>query len=396
MTQAHRFQSIDIMKGIIILLMLFVNNIFLPDLPPWLSGIEQGNNGWGIAGWVFPAFLFMAGMTIPFAIQKKINDGFTSYDISRQIFGKSIILITIGVMMVNTYRVNPELTGFSGYLWALLLFFAVFLVWNRYPEKENNFFTVTGFRFLGLAILVFLVFKFKSGSFENNGSLVAGWWDLPGLLGWGYLVSAFTFLAFRNSIAGTILFWLLFLALNILWKLNLMDAIDPVRKYLGVITDGHIPFIMLSGHLTGLILKRFSAKESEKIILFILPAGIIMLITGLLLKINYFKEGLYGNPALTMLWIGIYMIIFIMIFWITDIKNKERWFLLFKAAGENAFTTYFASFFFYNLICLFHFPLFFYKQSGNQLVAFAGSALWALLIIWIISFIIRLNISLKI
>ena len=396
MTQSHRFQSIDIMKGIIVLLMLFVNNIFLPDLPPWLSNNEQLNNSWSIAGWVFPAFLFMAGMTIPFAIQKKINNGFTSYDISRQIFGKSIILLTIGVMMVNTYRVNPDLTGLSRYLWALLLFIAVFLVWNRYPEKENNFFTVTGFRFLGLAILVFLVFKFKSGSFENNGSLVAGWWDLPGLLGWGYLVSAFTFLALRNSFQGTILIWLLFLALNILWKLNMMDAIDPVRKYLGPITDGNVPFIVLSGHLTGLILKRFSAKESGKIIWIIIPAGIIMFITGFILKINYFTKGQYGNPALTMLWIGIYMIIFIMIFWIADFKNKERWFLLFKPAGENPLTTYFASFVFYNLILLCRLPLFFYKQSGNQFVAFAGSAIWALLMTWIISFIIRLNIRLKI
>ena len=396
MTRSYRFQSIDIMKGILILLMLFVNDIFLPNLPPWLSDIQQGNNSRGIAGWVFPAFLFMTAMTIPFAIQKKINNGSTTYEISRQISGKSIILILIGVLMVNTYRVDPGLTGFSKYLWALLMFIAVFLVWNRYPEKENNFFTVIGLRFAGLAILVFLVFKFKSDSFENNGSLITGWWDLPGLLGWGYLVSAFTFLTLRNSLTGTILVWLSFLTLNILWKLNLMEAIDPVRKYLGVITDGHIPFIMLSGHLTGLILKRFSTGESRKIIMIIFPAGMIMLITGFVLKENYFTEGIYGNPALSILWTGLCMIIFILIFWIIDIKNKERWFLLFKPIGENSLTTYFASFIFYNLIWMSRLPIFFYKQYGNQLIAFAGSALWSLMMILIISVIIRLNIRLKI
>jgi heparan-alpha-glucosaminide N-acetyltransferase len=396
MTRSYRFQSINIMKGILILMMLFVNDLFLPGLPPWLSDIEQGRHRWGIAGWVFPAFMIMAGMTIPFAIQKKINNGSTAHEISRQIFGKFIILIAIGVLMVNTYRVDPVLTGFSKYLWALLMFIAVFLVWNRYPEKENNFFTVTGLKFAGLAILVFLVFKFKSGTFENNGSLIGGWWDLPGLLGWGYLVSAFTFLALRNSITGTILVWLSFLALNILWKLNLLGAIDPVRKYLGVIADGHIPFLMLSGHLTGLILKRFSSKESGKIILTILPAAIIMLITGFVLKKNYFTEDLYGNPALAILWTGLCMIIFMLIFWIIEIKNKDRWFLFFKPAGENSLTTYFASFIFYNLIWMSRLPVFFYKQSGNQLITLAGSALWALMMIWIISVIIRLNIRLKI
>jgi heparan-alpha-glucosaminide N-acetyltransferase len=396
MTQSHRFQSIDIMKGIIVLLMLFVNDLFLPGLPPWLSGIDQGNNGWGIAGWVFPAFLFMTGMTIPFAIQKKINNGLFPYEISRQIIGKTIILLTIGVMMVNTYRVNPDLTGLSRYLWALLLFIAVFLVWNRYPEKENNFFTVISLRFAGLAIIVFLIFKFRSGSFENSGSLIVGWWDLPGLIGWGYLVSAFTFLAFRNSFTGTFLIWLSFLALNILCKLNLLGAIEPVRKYMGVITDGHVPFIFLSGHLTGLILKRFSTSESRKIVMLILPFSIALMMTGFVLKKLFFIEGIYDNPSIAILCSGICMVLFIPVFWISDIKNNGRWFLIFKPAGENALTTYFTSFIFYNLIWLCRFPLFFYKQSNYQLVALAGSALWALLMLFISSVIIRLNIRLKI
>jgi len=63
-----------------------LNNIFLPDLPPWLSGIEQGNNAGVLPDGSFLLFCLWAGMTIPFAIQNKINDGFTSYDISRQIF----------------------------------------------------------------------------------------------------------------------------------------------------------------------------------------------------------------------------------------------------------------------------------------------------------------------
>jgi len=396
MTQGHRFQSIDIMKGIIVLMIFFVNDLFLPNLPPWLSTMDHGNNSWGIAGWVFPAFLFMAGMTIPFAITKKINNGFTHYEISRQIFGKSLILITIGVLMVNTYRVDPELTGFSKYLWALLMFIAVFLVWNRYPEKENNFFTVTSLRLAGLVILVFLVFKFKSGSFENNGSLITGWWDLPGLLGWGYLVSAFTFLALRNSITGTIFIWLCFFSLNILAKLNLLEAIDPVRKYFGVIIDGHVPFIMLSGHLSGLILKRFSATESGKIIMIILSSGVVMLITGFVLKKLLFIEGVFGNPALAMFFSGICMIIFILIFWISDVKNKERWFSPFKPIGENPLTTYLVPFVFYNLIWLSGIPVFFYKQSGNQLITSICSAFWALLMFCLSSAIIRLNIRLKI
>ena len=396
MTQSHRFHSIDIVKGILILFMLFINDLFLPDLPPWLSNIDPSNNSPGIAGWIFPAFIFMFGTTVPFAISKKIYNGLTSYDISRQIFARAIILITIGVLMVNSYRVDPELTGFSKHLWSLLVFIAVFLVWNRYPEKENNFFTVTSLRLAGLATLVFLVLKFKSGSHENNGSLITGWWDLPGLLGWGYLVSAFTFLALRNSIAGTGLIWLLFLTLNILGELNLLQPLDPVRPYLGVITDGHIPLIMLSGHLAGLILKRFSETEYRKILLILICMGLMMVLSGFSLRKWIFTAGVSGNPAIALICCGLILLFLVLMYWFADIKKNDRWFVLLKPAGENPLTVYIAPGIIYNLIYLSGLPVLFYQTSANIFINIAGSAIWAIFLVWLTSLLIRLNIKLKI
>jgi heparan-alpha-glucosaminide N-acetyltransferase len=396
MTQGVRFHSIDIMKGLLIFMMLFFNNIFLPALPPWLSDFGPENSYWGYTGLVFPAFLFMAGMTVPFAISKKINNGDSPVDISRQIFGRFVILLTIGVLMVNTYRVDAQLTGFSKNLWSLLMFIAIFLVWIRYPEKENNFFTVSGLRLTGLAIFVFLIFKFRSGSPENNGSLIPGWWDIPGLLGWGYLVTAFTFLAIRNSIGITIIIWLVFLSLNILTKLNLLEAIGPVRPYLGVLTDGHIPFIMLSGHLTALILKRFSANEFRKIILIIAPAGFLLLIAGLVLNKTFSLAGLSGNPALALITCGITMNIFIFIFWLADVRKNDRLFAFIKPAGENALTAYIAPNIIYHLICITGLPILFYLGSANIFINMAGSAIWAIIMVGITSVLIRINIRLKI
>lgn len=396
MTQGERFHSIDIMKGLILMLMLFVTNFFMPSLPPWLPDPSEGSIGHIITGFAFPAFLFMFGMTIPFAITKKINENLTSYEIIRHIIARTVVLLAVGVLMVNISRVNPELTGLGKDLWALLMFIAVFLVWTRYTEKENNFFTITGLKFLGLAMFVFLIFKFRSGTFENNGSLITGWWELPGLAGWGFLVSALTYLAFRNSFSGTLLIWTVFLSLNILSHLNLLESLNPVRPYFGVFIDGYIPLIMLSGHLSGLVLKKFSATEFRKELSVLGLMSMIMIITGFIFRNWLFTTGREGNPGITLICCGFTLLLFIPVFWIADIRKNDRWFSFLKPVGENAFTTYIFPNILYHLIWILGLPVLFYQSSGNVYIHIAGSVIWATIMVWLVSVLVRLNLRLKI
>jgi hypothetical protein len=376
--------------------MLFVKDLYIPGLLPWISEPSSGSVGKELAGGVFPAFLFMFGMTIPFAISEKINENLSSYDIIRHIFSRTIILLVIGILMVNTTRVNPELTGFGKNIWSLLMFIAVFLAWNRYHEKENNFFTIIGLRFLGLAALVFIVFKFRSGTFENGGSLITGWWEIPGLAGWGLLVSALTFLALRNSIFGTLLIWLVFLGLNILSQLMLLEFLNPVRPYLGVILDGYFPVIFLSGHLAGLVLKKFSSTEYRKVFLSLLFMSLLMIVTGYSLREWIFTTGVSGNPGIALVCCGLTLIIFILIYWVADVRKNDRWFNFLKPAGENSFTTYIAPNIIYYLLLISGLPVFFYHNSANIFLNVLGSALWAIIMVFLISVLVRLNIKLKI
>src|SRR5512133_1339035 len=161
MTNYNRILSIDIMRGLTLVLMLFVNDLNMNVAPSWLGHQEANFDGMGLADWVFPGFLFIVGMAIPSALSKRFSSGQSLYDISKHILTRSLVLIIIGVLMLNSGRVNPELTGISKNLWAILMYVAVFLVWNDYFDKENRFFTVTGLKFLGMCILVFLVFKFR-------------------------------------------------------------------------------------------------------------------------------------------------------------------------------------------------------------------------------------------
>lgn len=395
MNSQSRIGAIDILKGLIITSILFLNVLFLYNLPLWPSGQGTPETAGIIAGVLFPALIFLIGMTIPFSITKKINEGLTGHEIIRHLFARSLILITVGVLMVNATRVEPGLTGFSKNIWASLLFIAIFLVWNRYPEKENNFFTTTGLRFTGLAILVFLIFRFRSGTFENNGSLIPGWWELPGLAGWGYLVAGLTYLAFRNSIAGTLALWAIFLALNILARLNMSPFLDPVRPYFGVLLNGYIPVIILSGQLTGIILKRYPVNELRKPLVIILLSGVILTASGILIRKYFFPSDIFGNPAWALISCGITALMFIILFWLDENQKVMIPALIIKPAGVNMFTIYILQFLLFNLAWLTGTDIFFFIKPGAVFLNIAGSALWTLLVIVAASLIIRFNIRLK-
>jgi predicted acyltransferase len=138
MTNAKRIESIDIMRGLTLLLMLFVNDLNMKVAPKWLGHMPAQFDGMGLADWVFPGFLFIVGMAIPWAISGRIKKGETVPGILLHIAIRTISLLIIGVLMLNSGRVNPETTGLHKDLWALLMYVSVFFVWNDYPAGKNR------------------------------------------------------------------------------------------------------------------------------------------------------------------------------------------------------------------------------------------------------------------
>ncbi len=395
MTVNNRISSIDIMRGLTLVLMLFVNDLYMPGVPSWLGHRPANFDGMGLADWVFPGFLFMVGMAIPFSIGKRISEGQSVNTIARHIIIRSVSLLIIGVLMLNSERVNPEFTHIGKNLWAILMYIGVFLIWNKYPENDKNFFTYAGLRFTGVAILVYLVFKFRSGEFANNGSLITSWWGILGLIGWGYLVTAFVFLAVRNNVLNTVIASIFFLALNILSKLELLNFLNPVKPVLGVIIEGNVPFIVISGMLTALILKKYTKSDFLKVMLTIVTFGILSIISGFFIRKWFIISKIHATPSWGLICNGISMLLFALLYWIIDIRNLKKWTFFLKPAGENSLTTYMAPDIIYYLIWSTGIPVLFYKQSGVPIIVIAGSVVWALLMVGLTALLVRINIKLK-
>ncbi|MBE3086122.1 MAG: DUF5009 domain-containing protein, partial [Bacteroidetes bacterium] len=352
-------------------------------------------DGMGLADWVFPGFLFMVGMAIPFSIGKRISGGQNTFSIARHIVIRSVSLLIIGVLMLNSGRVNPEFTGIGKNLWAILMYTGVFLIWNKYQENDKNFFTIAGLRLAGIAILVVLVYKFRSGEVENNGSLITSWWGILGLIGWGYLVSAFIYLAVRDSILNTVVAFLFFLALNILSKLDLLNSLNPLKSIFGVIIEGNVPLIVLSGMLTTLILKKYSKSDFRKAIVTIVTIGVLSILAGFILRKWFIISKIQATPSWGLICNGISMMLFALLYWIIDIKKHIRWTFFLNPAGENSLTTYLAPDILYYFIWSIGIPILIYKQSDVPLIVITGSVIWALLMVGLTALLVRYNIKLK-
>jgi hypothetical protein len=99
--------------------------------------------------------------------------------------------------------------------------------------------------------------------------------------------------------------------------------------------------------------------------------------------------------ASTLIFIGIWIIVFLFLFWLTDIKMYIGFFAFLKPAGENTMTAYLFPFLVYNLIWLAGIPIFFYRHYGT-FMTITGSAIVAILMMILSSILIKMNVKLKI
>ena len=390
-----RIRSIDILRGLTLLLMLFVNDLNMNVVPAWLGHSPEDVDGMGLADWVFPGFLFIVGMSVPFALSKRFAKEEPANMIIRHIVKRSVSLIIIGILMLNAGRVDPDLTGISRNMWAMLMYVGVFLLWNDYHDADRKFFTVAGFRFLALVIFVFLVFKFNSGKQENNGSLITGWWGILGQIGWGYLVAALIYVSFRDSILKISVVTLVFLAMNMLDGWGYTGFLDNVRRVLGIVIQGSVPFIVLSGLTGGVILKKLKTSDYKKVILIFAGLGIAFLVSGFILRKWFIISKIMATPSWGMICSGISFLVYGFLFWLIDIKGFSKWAFFLKPAGENSLTTYLAPNILYHLIWMSGVPVLIYKQSPEPLVVIAGSLAWALLMAGLAALLARVGIRLR-
>lgn len=394
MLKPTRILSIDIMRGLTLFLMLFVNDLYEPGVPQWLVHTKAEVDGMGLADWVFPGFLFMVGMSVPYAITSRMKKGQQKMQIFGHIITRTLSLLLIGVLILNIGRINADLSGINRNVWAILVYISIFLIWNMYSNKSSLkiLFLIT--RIIGIVGLLLLSFFFRSGDPQHVSWLETGWWGILGLIGWGYFVAATACLILNARIWLIAILWGMFVMLNILAQVDLLGWFAFLRPVFGVILDGNIPSIVLAGSLIGLILSR-KDSSNQKTIIAITSFGIACLLMGLLLHKWFIISKIQGTPSWAMTCNGVSMLVYVLLYFIVDVKGKYNWAGMFQAAGKNSLTTYLAPDIIYFICWGWGIPLFFYKQDASMALAVFGSIVWAIAMMLFSIGLSKIHIRLK-
>src|SRR6476659_3011309 len=121
-----RITSVDALRGFVMFMMIFVNDLagagrIVPDWMVHFSDRHHGGSGMTFVDLVFPGFLFLVGMSVPFALGGRLEKGEPAGKVFGHVGLRTVLLLWIGIMMVNE---TPDSTamGWSGNWWCVLMY----------------------------------------------------------------------------------------------------------------------------------------------------------------------------------------------------------------------------------------------------------------------------------
>ncbi len=385
-----RFKSIDIFRAITMLLMIYVNDLWtLTDIPQWLGHKAADIDGMGLADVVFPAFLFIVGLSIPWAIEARINRGESNIQVLKHIAERSVALLVMGVFMVNLENINASELPINKNYWQILMALAFFMIWNNYRGKVLGSIPPNIMKIAGVSILILLAVIYRGGSANDPQWMKPHWWGILGLIGWGYLVNALLYLGLRHRLGWMVLATLVF------YLLNINEFISPFEFDLQIVVSASNHVSVMTGMLVTIILINLRESGNMKYLIpNLVGLSLLLLIFGFATRPFWGISKILATPSWTAICAGISTACFVILHIFSDRMKITRWADIIAPAGNSTLTCYLMPYYAYALIALAGLQL-----PGLFLAGIAGlikSLLFSLLIILITGWLGRLKISLKI
>ncbi|MBX2815479.1 MAG: DUF1624 domain-containing protein [Saprospiraceae bacterium] len=386
-----RLDSIDILRAVTMLLMIWVNDFWsLVDIPGWLKHMPSDADALGFSDVIFPLFLFIVGLSIPFSIPKRLADTSRSALI-RHITFRTISLITMGVFLVNLENIQPAAMVLSKPAWQSLLIVSFFLIWNDYQKLRP---TIRNLGIsCGVVLLLILVVTYRGGTEATPIGMRIYWWGILGLIGWAYCTAASLYLLLSGKLTkliAALAFLLLFL---VACHAGVLDSLDPIKKYVWLVGDGSFAAFTMAGVVASQILKRATHANAASFVRDILIFAVIMCIFGVLTRSSWELSKIRATPA----WVGyctsISLLCLLFFHWLADKKKMVGWSRVIKPAGRYTLTCYLLPFLYYAFVLQLDAPLPEYLRTGGT--GLIKSFTFAMLIVMVTGLINRIGIRLK-
>jgi heparan-alpha-glucosaminide N-acetyltransferase len=385
-----RVRSIDLLRGADVLLMLFVNEVAgVAGAPAFLLHKTADADGMTITDLVFPAFLFIVGIAVPFALEARRRRGASTAAVWRHVATRSLALVIMGVLMVNAEH------GVQGILsapvWNVLMTAGVLLVWGT-PEAGFGRVRASWLRAAGVALLVLVSLAYRSGEATGLVQLRPYWWGILGLIGWAYLGVATLYLLVGARPAVLTGFLGLFYCVDLAAGGGGLPWLSRLGPLVGPVVGTHGATV-LAGTLLGVMLdrhrhkpdpaRRFALEVAGYGLALGAAAWLLHSLSGLSPMFRVSK--IHATAPWGLLSSALTVAAFLVVFVLADVMGVSRWPPSLSIAGENPLVAYLMAPFLLSLFELLA-PLFggrnFYEALGAiTAVGLVRSAVFAWLVV---------------
>lgn len=106
---SRRLVSLDAFRGLTIIGMLLVNNIALDTFTPKHFAHAQWNKGVTFADMVFPWFLLIVGVAVPYAAASRKKKGLSVWQYDLKVLGRALMLVLLGCLIDSSIYKTPIL-----------------------------------------------------------------------------------------------------------------------------------------------------------------------------------------------------------------------------------------------------------------------------------------------
>jgi predicted acyltransferase len=386
---SQRLLSIDAFRALTMLAMIFVNDVSsVKNIPEWIDHVKAQDDGLGFADTVFPAFLFIVGLSIPFAIGKRISQQKSFLSTEMHILIRSLALIVMGFFHVNLESYSPAaLLPYP--LWELLITIGFFLVWLDYPadmDKRKRY-ALTG---AGILLLAAMAYLYKGGPVEAPHWMEPSWWGILGIIGWAYLVCATLYLIVKGNFAAITVILGIFLLINILTHAGILHFSIPVIN-----NASSVSLIMAGTVISSLYTLLDKKGKLGSLWSVFIGLGVLALLAAFILRPHTAGiSKIRATPAWVLICSGISILMFTAMIWLVDVKGKMNWFKWIRPAGTSTLTCYLIPYLLYSLLMMvgFKYPSALSQGAGGILRSIAIAFLVILLVGWMEKKRVRLKI----
>jgi MFS family permease len=401
---SQRNTGIDLLRALTMFVMIFVNDFWkIHDVPAWLEHAKRGEDFLGLADTVFPIFLFVVGMSIPFAIERRYNKGMSGESTIGHILSRTLALLVMGAFITNSEaRLSPDVSYSIGVYWILMVT-AFILIWNQYPEtkdlRRKRLFNIL--KIIGVIILVGLAVTYR----DPKGGVFGARWGILGAIGWTYMLCAFIYMFTRDRLKYLVPIWIIFVIICILgskmnesWGGTAILALPRPNFYNEMLSilhigNGALPAFTMGGLILSLISTKYLQTSSKKKAVYIISAVAIFFLAGIISRQFWILSKLSATPTWIFIVTSIAIAVYALLSWLAE-KGKANWLNIIKPAGTATLTCYLIPYVSYALADITGIVLPDWFTHG--IMGIVNCLSFALVIIGVTWFLGRIHIKLKI